>query len=327
MRRADPSDASDSLGSTIDSKCAAIGGEHASPWRLDARGWWHALRRTARESLEDHVTLLAAGVAFFGFLSIFPGMAALVALYGLLFDSGEVAQQMNWLSGIIPPEAIVMLHGQLARLTDAAPESLSFGAVVAVGAAIWSASRGSRGLLEATNLAYDAPETRGFIHVNLLSLAFTAGTVLFLATLLIVVAVIPSLLAVAGLQLETFSWVTIARWPVLVLLVLLGCACIYHWAPDRKPMRWHWLTPGSLLVAGAGLAASGLFSLYIATMGTYNQVYGSLGAVAVLLLWLYLLAVLVLVGAELNQASEQVALARATVASDQAPLASERVAE
>lgn len=254
---------------------------------------------------EDHISLVAGGVAFFGFLALFPALAAFIATYGLVFDPSEVAQQVAQLEGLVPPAVLELVEEQLERLTAAGSTSLSWGAVVALVLALWSASKGTRGVIEAINVAYDRQEQRGLVKLYLVGLGLTLGTIVFVAIAIALVAGVPALLAFAGFELDEGLWLRWARWPVLLVLVLLGIAATYHVAPNRDTPRWQWVTPGSLLAAAGLLAASGVFSLYVTSFGDYDEVYGSVGAVAIFLLWLYIGSFVVLLGAELNAAVEQ----------------------
>lgn len=276
-----------------------------SPWSLDRRGWIAVLRQVQREIDDDHISLVAGGVAFFGFLALFPALAAFIATYGLVFDPAEVAQQVAQLQGLVPPAVLDLVEEQLERLTAAGSTSLSWGAALALLLALWSASKGTRGVIEAINVAYDRKEQRGLVKLYLVGLALTLGTIVFVAIAIALVAGVPALLSFAGFELDEGQWLRWARWPVLLVLVLLAIAATYYMAPNRDTPRWQWVTPGSLLATAGLLAASGLFSLYVTSFGDYDEVYGSVGAVAVFLLWIYIGAYVVLLGAELNAAVEE----------------------
>lgn len=266
------------------------------------------LRQVYREMDEDHLSLVAGGVAFFGFLSLFPALAALIATYGLLFDPAEVSRQVAQLEGVVPPAGLELVEEQLAHLTSTATGSLSWGAVLAFVLALWSASMGARGIVEAINVAYDQPEQRGIVKLYLVGLALTVGTIVFVGVAIALVAGVPTVLAFA--DIDAGRWIRWARWPVLLGVLVLAIAAVYYVAPARSSPKWQWVTPGSLLATLGLLAASGLFSLYVTSVADYDQVYGSVGAVAVFLLWLYLASFVVLLGAEVNAAVEQQVAAR-----------------
>lgn len=281
------------------------------PWSLDRRDWLAALRQVYREMDEDHLSLVAGGVAFFGFLALFPALAALIATYGLLFDPAEVSRQIAQLEGVVPPAVLELLAEQLARLTATATGSLSWSAVLAFLLALWSASKGTRGIVEAINVAYDQPEQRGMVKLYLVGLGLTVGSIVFVVVAIALVAGVPAVLALAGLDIDASRWLRWARWPALLGILVVALAAVYYVAPDRSSPKWQWVTPGSLLATLGLLAASGLFSIYVTRLGDYDAIYGSVGAVAVFLLWLYLASFVVLLGAELDAAVEQQVAARA----------------
>ena len=254
---------------------------------------------------QDHISLIAGGVAFFGFLSLFPAIAAFIATYGLMFDPAEVTEQVAQLRGVVPAAVLDLIEEQLQRLTAAETGSLSWSAVLALVLALWSASKGTRGVIEAINVAYDREEKRGIVKLYLVGLGLTLGTIVFVVVAMALVAGVPAVLAFAGLDFDTSRWLFWLRWPVLLMLVLLAIAGLYYFAPNRDTPKWQWVTPGSIFATLGLLAASGLFSLYVTSFGDYDKVYGSVGAVAVFLLWLYLASFVVLIGAELNAAVEQ----------------------
>ena len=264
------------------------------------------LRSVGREVERDQLTLVAAGVAFFGFLAMFPLFAALVAIYGLVFDPTEVERQMNQLHGVMPGEAHTLISEQLARLADEAPSSLSIGVVIALVVALWSASKGSSGIIKAINIAFDAEETRGFVKLNVVSLLLTLGSVVFVMLAVALAAGIPAVLRWVGLDTGGHGWIAFMRWPLLMLVVLVAVSAVYAFAPDRagRPRR-RLVTAGSMLASVGLVVASAFFSLYVSRFGDYNEVYGSLGAVAVFLLWLYITALVVLLGAELDAELER----------------------
>jgi membrane protein len=265
------------------------------------------VRSIAREVEQDHIALVAGGVAFFGFLAMFPMFAAVIAIYGLVFDAHEVEQQMTQLDGMMPSEAHTLLSNQLARLAETAPTSLSLGMVAALLFALWSASKGSRGVIKAINVAYDESETRGMLKLNLVSLLLTGGSIVFFMIAIALAAGVPGVMSWLGIDASSrAAWIAYARWPVLLLVVLVAVSALYAIAPDRdKSRRRRFFTPGSLVASVGLVLASACFSAYVSRFGDYNEVYGSLGAVAVFMLWLYIASFVVLVGAEVDAELQQ----------------------
>jgi len=286
-----------------DGEGAARGREASSPGEIPPRGWLDVVRRVKREVGADNVGLVAAGVAFYLLLAIFPGIAALVAVFALVADPATIAQQVEAFPSM-PPEAEAIVTGQLAQVSAQPDAKLGVGFAIALLLALWSASKASTALMSAMNIVYDEEEQRGFLKFQLVALAFTLGAVLVGVLAIGAVAGVPAVLALVPLG-PLARWVAAAvPWLVVagVVLVLLGA--LYRYGPSRSRARWRWVSPGSGLTTVLWLIASAGFSIYVANFGNYNETYGSLGAVVVLLMWLWLSAYLVLLGAELNAEME-----------------------
>jgi membrane protein len=268
-------------------------------------GWVDLVLRTRREAQGDHLGIVAAGVAFYAFLSVFPGLAALVSIYGLLSDPGQVEQQLAALGPLLPDGVRELLGEQLRRIAGGPSSVLGWSFGLSVALALWSANKGTKSLIEAMNIAYDEQEKRGVFALNALSLTLTLGAVLTMVVALVVVVGVPGVLAFVGLDALARVAVDVLRWPLLIGLVLGGLAIVYWLAPSRDRPPLQWVTPGSLLAAALWLAVSIAFSIYVANFGSYEKTYGSLGAVAILLLWFYAGSYVVLLGAELNAEAER----------------------
>ncbi len=272
--------------------------------RAKGRGWDDAAWSVRKEMRRDNVGLVAAGVAFYGFFALFPTLFAAVAIYGLAADPATIDVQVGTL-GFLSPSAQSVLATQLQRLASISPAILTWGLVVSLLVALWSASRAARGLMEAMNLAYDEEETRGLFKRTILALLFTIGGVIGLVVAIGLVAAVPAALEAWGIDVEGRVITEIVRWLLLVGLVLFALAAIYRLGPSRESPRWRWVTPGSIVAALLWLAASVGFSLYIDFFASYEETLGSLAGVAILLFWFYLSALLVIVGAEINAVMER----------------------
>ena len=274
-----------------------------TPLQVPPRGWWQILRRSMAESTKDNVGMLAGGVAFFAFLALFPALIALLTLYGLVSSPQQVADQLAAASALLPASAQPLVVDQLGAIASGSGGSLGVGLVVSLLAALYSASSGTQYLINAVNVAYDETETRGFLKLRGTALAMTLGAVLFVVVTVALVAVAPVLLDPLPLVGRVLAQV--ARWTLLLGLVVVALAVVYRIAPDRDAPRFRWVSPGALVSTLLWLAGSVLFSLYINNFGSYNKTYGALAGVVVLMLWLYLTAYIVLLGAEINSESEQ----------------------
>ncbi|HTQ32929.1 MAG TPA: YihY/virulence factor BrkB family protein [Stellaceae bacterium] len=254
---------------------------------------WHALGR-------DNISIMAAGIAYYAMLSIFPGMSALVLTYGLVADPLTIERQADALTGVLPGEALHLLSDQLKSLVSAPRESLGIGLVISVLIALWSSTAGTSAMMNALTIAYNGKEERGLLHFYGLSIALTVGGVIFLLLALLLIAGVPA--AVAGLPLPEFwrQLLPLLRFPLLAILALLGIGTLYRLAPDRKEPAWDFFCPGTIAASLLWLAGSFAFSFYAAHFGSYDKTYGSVGAVALLLVWLYVTAYIVLAGAAMN---------------------------
>jgi membrane protein len=282
-----------------------VGKDAEKPTEIPPRGWWQVVRRAFKESSADNVPILAAGVAFFAFLAIFPAMIAAITLYGIFADPETVAAQVRDLSAALPEQAQPILADQLQSVASASGGALGIGLVVSLLAALWSASSGTGNLLKAINIAYDEDESRGFLKVRGIALALTLGAIVFLLLTLALVAVVPVVLNVLPLGPVGTILAQVLRWVLLVALVVAALAVTYRIAPDRDQPRFSWVTTGSLVATVLWIIGSIAFSLYVNNFGSYNKTYGAIAGVVVLMLWLYLTSYIVLLGAEVNAESER----------------------
>jgi membrane protein len=293
------------------------------PRDIPATGWRDILVRARREARADNLSLLAGGVAFFAMLSLVPALVAVVSIYGLLADPADVERQVRDLTTALPAEARQLVTQQLRDVVESSATGLGFTAAAGVAIALWSASSAVKHLLEAVNSTYDERESRGFVRVRGLSLLLALGAALFVVVAVAVIAVLPSALAETALGAPARVALNLLRWPLLFGGTILALAVVYRFGPSRDDARWRWVTWGAVLAATGWLLASILFSVYAANFGRYNETYGSLGAVVVLLLWLYVGALAVLFGAEVNAEMEH-QTARDTTVGPPRPLGERR---
>jgi membrane protein len=281
------------------------GGRADRPTEIPARGWIQVAKRGRKEAKADQVPLLAAGVAFYAFLAIFPALIAVVSIYGLFADPSTITNQLNSLTAALPDQARQVITDQVAALTTRGRQTLGIGLILSVVIALWSASAGISNLLTAINVAYDEEEKRGFVKKRLLSLGLTLGAIVFMVIVLGLVAVLPPLLkAVFGTG--ALRWILqILGWLVLVVLVAAVLAILYRLGPDRDAPRMAWVSVGAVVATLIWLAASIGFSLYTSTFGNYAKTYGVFAGIVVLLFWLWLTMYAILLGAEINAEAEQ----------------------
>jgi membrane protein len=243
----------------------------------------------------DHVTLSSAGVAFFGFTALIPMLAATVSIYGLIAAPSDLTSLVNRIRGAAPPEVADMLQQQLESITSSSSGALGVGAVVGVLVALWSASSGMAHLVEAINIAYDEDvDDRSFWLRRLLALGLTLGVLVAVAAVATVFTVAGAVGGGVGVVVDVAGWVLTAA------IASAALAVLYRNAPDRDAPEWRWATPGAAVAIVSILISSFLFRLYVTHFGSYNETYGALGAIVVVLTWLFLVSMTVVVGAEIN---------------------------
>ncbi|HEX5418507.1 MAG TPA: YihY/virulence factor BrkB family protein [Gammaproteobacteria bacterium] len=277
----------------------------AGPSDISAKGWVGVLGRVRKQISDDNLSIIAAGAAFYGLLALFPAMAALVSIYGLFTDPQAVEQQMQSVQSVLPAQAAQLLQQQMHRVASGAGGALSLGAIIGFLLTIWSATKGMKSLMTALNVAYDVPETRGLLKLNGLALLLTLGLLVFAVVALVAIAFVPAALAGIGLPGPLATLVRWLRWPLLAGASVLVLAILYRYGVSRPVVGWRWVVWGAVAGTLLWLIGSGLFSWYVSNFGNYNETYGSLGAVAVLMLWFWLSAYFVLLGGELNAEMER----------------------
>ncbi len=273
------------------------------PVHIPLRGWKDILWRLYGNFNDSRILLTAAGVTFYLLLSLVPTLTAFVSLYGLFNDRSSVLQQVELLSGVIPPGALEVLQDQLNRLVSEKNATLGWTFLFSLGIALWSASAGVKALFEAMNVAYHEREQRSFISLNVIALAFTLAAAVAAVLVLSVVVIMPALVQI--LPGENLEWaVRIGSYLVMLLVISVLIAALYRFGPSREQAKWRWITPGAMLsVIALGLGSVG-FSWYVANFSNDNATYGSLGAVIGLMTWMWISTTLVIIGAVLNSEIE-----------------------
>jgi membrane protein len=275
-----------------------------APTEIPARGWKDILWRTYEEFNKDRIMSVAAGVTYYALLAVFPAIAALVSIYGLFADPGTIQDHLNTLSGVLPSGALDIIREQVIRIASQGGGTLGFGFIFGLGLSLWSSNAGMKAIFDALNIVYGEEEKRSFIKLNLLSLSFTLGAIAFILIALAGIIVLPIVLNFIGLGSGTEWLVSLARWPILLIGVIFGLSLIYRFGPSRDKAEWRWVTPGGIVAAVLWLAVSMVFSWYVANFGSYNETYGSLGAVIGFMTWIWLSTIVVLLGAEINAEME-----------------------
>jgi membrane protein len=265
------------------------------PW-----SWWRGVAIETYDAMsKDRLMAVAAGVVFYALLAIFPAITAFVSLYGLFTDPITAQVYLTQLGGVLPAGGIAVLQEQIARIT-AAPSGLSLGFVLGLGIALWSANAGLKAMIDALNVIEGRDEQRSFMRLNALSLSLTLGAIAFLLLAVGAVVAFPLAMSMLGLKELTASATWLIRWPLLLGLIVVALAVLYRFGPSRTGTQRRWFTPGTLIAALLWLAGSALLSFYLSNFADYNATYGSLGAAIGLMTWMWLSAIVVLLGAQID---------------------------
>ena len=274
-----------------------------APQDIPVRGWRDVLTRTWSEFNDDRIMSVAAGVTFFALLALFPAIGAFVSLYGLFADVKQAEGQLRLLSGVMPKEVIDFVGGEILRIAAGRSGGLGVAFAVSLLISLWSANGAIKAMFGGLNIAYEERERRSFMRLNLISFAFTLGALLFVAITLSAVVAVPVALHFIGLDAGS-AWLAELRWPLLMVVAAFAISVLYRYGPSRRKPRWRWISWGGTMAAVLWLAASVLFSFYVANFAHYDKTYGSLGAVVGFMTWIWYSTIIVLFGAELNSELE-----------------------
>ncbi|MEZ5789049.1 MAG: YihY/virulence factor BrkB family protein [Xanthobacteraceae bacterium] len=321
QRRAEPSDtfgkpSSRSEPLTHHVKRAAEHGrgrEAIKPWQIPWRGWKDILWRTFEEVQNDRLLAIAAGVVFYALLAIFPAITALVSMYGLFTPPATINQHLVFLSDVMPEGGVSIVSEQIDRVAAKGDVKLGFGFIFGLAIAIWSANAGIKAVIDALNVVYEEDEKRGFFKLNLISLGFTVAALVAILIGIAMIVVVPLLLDRVGLGTVATIALEYGRWPGLVLALIASLAVLYRFGPSRAQPRWQWLSVGSILATILWIAGSALLSHYLRKYANYDATYGSLGAAIGMMMWMWMSAIVVLLGAEINAEVEHQTAADTTV--------------
>jgi membrane protein len=287
-------------GSETSAEDGALGRHAGRPGEIPGRGWLAVLRRVANDAISDEAGAAAASCGFYALLALFPTISVAVSLYGLVADPLAVEGQLEGLRGVLPTSTYELIAARVRELAAKGPTELSWGLALGLPVALWSAMNGAKSIIAALNVAYQERERRSFLNLNLVALLFTLGGIVGVAVALAVIVGVPAALPFTWLGPLASAAVRACSFALLLGFTVVALAVLYRFAPSRAEARWRWITPGSLLAAGLWLLTSLAFSFYVSNFGSYDAYYGTLGGVVVALLWFYISAYAVILGAELN---------------------------
>ncbi len=274
------------------------------PRGIGLRGWLDIGYRVQKAVLQKNVSLIAAGVAFYGLLSLFPGLTAAVAISSLLISPDMLVAASDRLAAILPDAAESIILGQMRELASADQAALNLAAILALALALFSASRAIQNVIVGINMVYDEEDDRGFLKSIGINILMTLGVIVGLILSVIIVAGLPALATYAPLPAWVGTLLEWLRWPLLFLVSVGGIAVLYRHGPSRRAARWRWIGPGAVLACLLWVMGSVGFSLYVQSFGNYNETFGALGGVIILLTWLWLSAFIILLGALVDAETE-----------------------
>ncbi|WP_294172778.1 YihY/virulence factor BrkB family protein [uncultured Sphingomonas sp.] len=275
------------------------------PTDIPAPGWKEILLRTWKEAGNDNIGIVAAGVAFYGFLALVPLLGATVLIYGLVAEPQTVMQHASSLTDMLPTDVAQLISQQLITVVQTSGGKKGLGLAIALAISLWGARNAAGSVVTALNIAYEEEEKRGFIKTNLLAIAMTVGAVL----LAIMAGGAIGMLGYLQHLFPGLGPMGAFFWRVLTYLLLGSIAAgaaatLFRYGPSREKATWTWLTPGSLTFAIAWIVLTLAFGFYVSNFGNYGATYGSLSAIVVLLTWLFLSSYVLLFAAELNSEIE-----------------------
>lgn len=289
-----------------------------SPLQMPRSAWWAIFKRVYVMNGVHNLALLAAGVAFFAFLAFVPLIAVVVLLYGLIADPATVASSLDLLNDVAPAEVLTILREQLLQIISTSSTQQGLGLVLALLFSTYGAMRAATAMMRALNIIYEEHETRGFFRTTLVAILITLGMAGTAITGLVSISLFsyvrnflaPYIGASSLMLIQTLTWL------VAAVLVSATFAIFFRYAPDRRAAKWRWLSLGSVVATVLWLCITVGFGFYAANISDYNATYGSLAAIVIFLMWLFLSAYSVLIGAEINAETERQTFRDSTVGAD-----------
>jgi len=283
-----------------------------SPLKFSGSDWWQIIIRTAQATKHDNVNVIAAGVAFFSLLAVFPLISAALSIFSYFTDPGDVDAIIKSVSSLMPGDALGLITDQISSVLNADRSKVTVGIFISLTIAFFSAGAGIRAMMRAMNIAYEEFETRNILVFYLYAAAMTLGSLFIVWLSLIVIIGVPTALTFLKLEGATDNVVRFLPWGLLLLVFSFACGVMYRFGPSRRPARIRWLIPGISFAVLSWLLISFSFSKFVQHFGTYNEVFGGLASVIILLIWLWLTANVIIIGAQLNSEIERQTLADTT---------------
>lgn len=274
----------------------------ANPLKIQLRDWLRVLYRVHLKIHRESMPVVSGGIAYFLLLSMFPAIGSIISIYGLFADPVTITQHMNGLVGLMPPDVIQLFHEQAQSIALKSTSSLGWSAAIGLVFSVYTTLLGMKAIIKGINIAYDRKETRNILQFNIMALFLTAVFLLFFCMAISVIIVLPALLQFLHIDLEGI--VPYLKWPLIMFLLMFTLSTIYRYAPCRRSPKWIWFSPGSIFATLIWIGGTALFSFYVDSFGTYNKMYGTLGAAVIMMVWFWLTGFIILLGALLNAETE-----------------------
>lgn len=283
-----------------------------SPHRMTFRDWIQVSRRVVQQINEDNVGIVAAGVAFFSLLAVFPLISAAVSVYGYFADPNDVYNLIASVSAVLPSEAWSVINEEVIRLVTKPRQQLGFGIFISLFFALFSAGSGVRAVMRSMNIAYGERETRKPLKFFGLAVLMTVAIIVFMWAALGIILGVPAALHILRLDGIAALMARSLPWVLLLFMFGVGTSIVYQYGASRRAPKLRWVMPGVIFSTLCWIGISVGFSIFVTHLGRYDATYGSLSAVIILLIWFWLTALIVITGAELNAELERQTLADST---------------
>lgn len=289
------------------------GHQARTPTEIPLLGWWDISKRVYTSLSQDNLSFVAAGVAFYALLAIFPALAALVSTYAYFASPADISELLSRFVTLLPQSSRDIILEQVSQVTEKSQTQLSVSAIGTLLLAVWSSSKGCQALITACNITYHQHNKRQFFKALFVRFVFSFGAIVVAVIALLIIGILPIVLNLVGLNAHIDTLIQLISWPILAITFNFALALLYRYAPHRSPAKWCWVTPGSLIAMFFWIIASLGFSYYVSQFSSYNETYGSIGGVVIMLMWLYISAYIIIFGAAVNACTEQQTMHDSTI--------------
>ena len=275
-----------------------------NPIRFSLKHWFNIGKLVIKKNEEDNTSLVAAGVAFYFLLALFPLLGSLISLYGIFLDPDSLNEHLNYVVGFMPAQSHYIIEDQIKALTNTDNTALGFGFVSGLLLSVWSSGKGADALIVACNITYMQKKARSFFGRIFTRIKITVSLILMIVVVVGLLVILPIAVSIIAGDIELEWLLRLVKWAITITIFVLALCALYRNAPNRRHAQWQWVAPGAVAASVFWIILSFLFNIYISEYASYNKTYGSVGGVIVLLMWFYLTAYIILIGSAINAACE-----------------------